>query len=66
MHIAHRYQISLNNCITVGDSENDLCMIEKAGMGVAFCTDSELLKQKADLFISDFSFKALLPLTDAS
>ncbi|MBL0267282.1 MAG: HAD-IB family phosphatase [Chitinophagaceae bacterium] len=66
MHIAHRYQISLNNCITVGDSENDLCMIEKAGMGVAFCTDNDLLKEKADMFISDYSFKALLPLTDAS
>lgn len=63
MHIAHRYNISLNNCITIGDSGNDLCMIEQAGMGIAFCTDNEKLKLNADMLINKPSFKALLSAT---
>lgn len=60
MHIAHKYGISLENCIAVGDGENDKCMIEQSGMGVAFCTDSVLLKKVADMVINKPSFSDLL------
>jgi len=66
MHIAKRYNISLNNCITIGDSENDRCMIEKAGLGIAFCTNNEDLKKTADLIISNHSFKSLLGTNEIS
>lgn len=64
MHVAHQYSIPLHNCITIGDSENDRCMIEQAGMGIAFCTTNKLLKQSADYIISKPSFDILLKLED--
>lgn len=60
MHLARKYNISLDNCITIGDSENDLCMIEQAGMGIAFCTDNIHLLQNADRIIDKHSFADLL------
>lgn len=60
MHIAHKYNISLENCIAIGDSDNDKCMIEQAGMGVAFCTDNILLRKVADMIIGKPSFADLL------
>ncbi len=60
LHIAGRYGIALDNCITVGDGLNDLCMIEKAGMGVAFCTKNKAVQAAADIIIDQPSFTALL------
>lgn len=60
MHVAHRYNIPLQNCITIGDSENDRCMIEQSGMGIAFCTMNEKLKNSADLVIENPTFMPLL------
>lgn len=64
MHVAHRHSIPLHNCITIGDSENDRCMIEQSGMGIAFCTTNEKLKSSADLIIEEPAFKALLTAAD--
>ncbi len=60
MHIAHKYDISLENCIAIGDSINDLCMIEKAGMGIAFCSKNNRLINVADKTIDISSFAGLL------
>ena len=60
MHIARKYDISLGNCIAVGDSKNDLCMIEQAGMGIAFCTNDPQLRTAADKSIDKSSFSELL------
>jgi len=62
LYVAHKYDILLENCITIGDSENDRCMIEQAGMGIAYCTDNELLKKVADKIICRPSFSELLDL----
>jgi glucosyl-3-phosphoglycerate synthase len=59
-HIATQYDISLNNCIAVGDSENDLCMIRHAGVGVSFCSASELLNYQAQINIEVLSFREML------
>ncbi|MBL7728134.1 MAG: HAD-IB family phosphatase [Dinghuibacter sp.] len=64
MYASHRYGIPLHNCIAVGDSGNDRCMIERSGMGVAFCTKNEQLKDIADLVIDHPSFKPLLAAAD--
>ncbi|MBC7850354.1 MAG: HAD-IB family phosphatase [Chitinophagaceae bacterium] len=61
MHVAAAHSIQLENCITIGDSENDLCMIEKAGMGIAFCTTNTFLRSAADKIIDKQSFSELLP-----
>lgn len=60
IHAAHKYDISIENCITVGDSANDRCMIEKSGMGVAFCSNDAILKKVADKIIERKSFRELL------
>lgn len=60
MQIARKYDISIENCIAIGDSSNDLCMIEQAGMGVAFCPDNARLKNAADKTINKLSFAELL------
>ncbi len=42
-------QISPDSCVAFGDAENDLVMIETAGLGVAMGNAVPLLKQQADL-----------------
>lgn len=58
--ILNKYEIKKENCIAIGDSLNDLCMIKEVGTGVAFCSDDELLKHHADVIISTASFAELL------
>lgn len=58
--ILNKYHIGKENCIAIGDSLNDLCMIKEAGIGIAFCSDDDLLNRQADVVISTPSFKELL------
>lgn len=59
-HVCMQQNVSLQNCIVVGDSESDLCMLSHAGVGVAFCTSSELLKKMAGKHITTPAFTELL------
>lgn len=58
--ILNKYKIKKENCIAIGDSLNDLCMIKEAGIGIAFCPEDELLKHQADAIISTPNFTELL------
>ena len=60
MSILGKYNIKRENCITIGDSINDLCMIKESGLGIAFCSNDELVNHYADLIISRPSFSELL------
>jgi len=57
-----RYDIPMQNSIVIGGSENDLCMIRHAGIGVAFCTSSEILRTVAKKSITQPLFYELLEL----
>lgn len=46
--LADHYNIKREEIIAIGDSENDLSMIEFAGTGIAMGNAIELVKQKAD------------------
>lgn len=59
-HILQKYDIDHGNCIAIGDSENDICMVKKAGFGVAFRSKNEYLKQTADLLIETEQFSPIL------
>lgn len=59
-HLMSDYKISLQNCVAIGDSENDLCMIKNAGTGIAFCPTYAGLKPVADKVIDKRSFESLL------
>lgn len=60
---AAKYGVGLEDTVVVGDSENDVCMIKHAGLGVAFCTTNELLKTVASKHIEKKSFGELLKFT---
>ncbi|MCB2353335.1 Cof-type HAD-IIB family hydrolase [Clostridium estertheticum] len=50
--LANYYNIKKDEIIAIGDSENDISMIEFAGMGIAMGNAIERVKQKSD-FITD-------------
>ncbi|SMC35025.1 Cof-type HAD-IIB family hydrolase [Sporomusa malonica] len=50
--LASLYNLKSEDIITIGDSENDLSMIEYAGLGIAMGNASDSVKQKAD-YITD-------------
>jgi glucosyl-3-phosphoglycerate synthase len=60
--ILDKYDIQKENCIAIGDSINDLCMVKEAGLGIAFCSQNELLNHHADIKIIEKSFDNLLTL----
>lgn len=57
-----KYNVRKGNCIAVGDSLNDLCMIKEAGLGVAYQSKDELLRHHADFSIQENGFQELLEL----
>jgi len=50
--LAHYYNISKEEIICIGDNENDISMIEYAGLGVAMANGEECVKKAAD-YITD-------------
>src|SRR3989339_639231 len=48
LKLSAKYDIPLGNMIAVGDSENDVCMVRFAGIGIAFCSDNFVLNNVAD------------------
>jgi phosphoserine phosphatase SerB len=61
-YACEKYNVPLKNCIVVGDSSDDRCMVGHAGKGVAFCTQDELLETIAYKNIREHSFRSLLNL----
>ncbi|HLP50240.1 MAG TPA: HAD-IB family phosphatase [Chitinophagales bacterium] len=62
LSILEKYNIAIENSVTIGDSLNDLCMIKESGLGISFCSTNELLNHHADVVIEDASFDRLLSL----
>ncbi len=42
------FNVPIENAIAIGDEENDLTMIEVAGLGVAMCNGMDIVKKAAD------------------
>ncbi len=62
INICKQYDVELKNTLVVGDGENDICCIKKAGIGVAFCAGSTQVDAVADYVIKERDFKLLTPL----
>ena len=60
LSLIDKYGIKRENTIAIGDSMNDLCMIKESGLGIAFCTNNELINHHADLIINESNFSQLL------
>ena len=52
--------VTVQNSIAIGGNESDLCMIRHAGVGVAYCTSSEILNSVARKHITQPLFRELL------
>lgn len=59
-YICREYNIPIANTIAIGDSANDIDMVENAGIGVAFNSREKLLIEVADYHITEKSFQKLL------
>ncbi|MFZ1452042.1 MAG: HAD hydrolase family protein, partial [Ferruginibacter sp.] len=60
--ICNKYGVDLKNTLVVGDGENDICSIRKAGIGVSFCSTHHFVDSVADYIIKEPDFNLLLPI----
>lgn len=58
---AERFKIPLSNTIVVGDTVSDLCMIERAGTGIALMPKDKLLEEKSDIVIKTHDLRKIIP-----
>lgn len=58
--IAKREKISLKECVFVGDYLNDLKIIQKVGLGIAFNCNHDELKRVADVVIEKKDLREIL------
>ncbi len=64
INICNTYDVVLKNTLVVGDGENDICCIRKAGIGISFCSTTQLVDSVADYVIKEPDFGLLLPILD--
>jgi phosphoserine phosphatase len=53
----------MKNCIAVGDSKDDRCILTYAGRVFAFCTTDEMLEKIADNSIKERNFEPFTSLS---
>lgn len=53
LHLAQKTGIPLRNCVAIGDNLSDVCMLEKAGLGIAFNPKHPKLERVADIVITE-------------
>lgn len=58
--LAEKYNIDTKNIISVGDSENDICLVRESGIGIAFRSNNNYLNLVADRVINEKSFLQIL------
>lgn len=63
--IAQQERIELDQVIAIGDGANDLLMLEKAGLGIAF-NAKPTVREKADLALSQKNLRSILYLLGLS
>lgn len=63
--IAQQEKIGLDQVIAIGDGANDLLMLEKAGLGIAF-NAKPLVREQADLALSQKNMRSILYLLGLS
>jgi len=51
--ICNNLNIDLSNTLTIGDAENDICMVNKSGIGISYCSSSQTLDSVADFVIKE-------------
>jgi len=62
INVCEKYNVDLKNTIVIGDGENDICCIRKAGIGVSFCSTNHFVDAVADYVIKEPDFNLLIPI----
>jgi D-3-phosphoglycerate dehydrogenase len=62
-HLAKQYQVKMDNVIAIGDGANDINMIRKAGLGIAF-NPTQILKEHAKISIYSERLDETLPIIE--
>lgn len=57
---AHQFGVPMENTIAVGDTKSDICMIQRAGVGVAFMPKDDQIKKASDKIINEPDFLKVL------
>lgn len=60
VHICSHYNIPIADTITIGDGENDICMVKKSGIGFSFCATNTMLDMVADFVIKTPDFTEVI------
>jgi len=60
--ICGQYKVDLKNTLVIGDGENDICCIRRAGIGVSFCSGNPAVDAAADFVIREPDFQLLIPI----
>lgn len=61
-HICSHFNVPVADTLAIGDSENDICIVKKSGIGISFCSSSSLLDAVADYSIKTADFTLLIPI----
>lgn len=59
-HIRGQYAIDAADVLAIGDGVNDICMISRAGTGVAFNATHARVNEVADMIVDERSFRPVL------
>lgn len=58
---AKRFGVPIENTVAVGDTFSDLCMIERAGIGIALTPKDKQLESKSTIVIKEADAAKILP-----
>ncbi|MEQ1675780.1 MAG: HAD-IB family phosphatase [Chitinophagaceae bacterium] len=61
-HLCKKFNVSVGDTLAIGDSENDVCIIKKSGIGISFCSTNSLVDTVADFVIKEPDFNLLSPI----
>lgn len=58
--IAYRFGVPFENTLAVGDTKSDICMIQRAGVGIAFMPKDKEIKKATNKIVSDSDLLKIL------
>jgi phosphoserine phosphatase len=51
--IARDFCVPIENTVAVGDTKSDICMIQRAGVGIAFMPKDKEIKKASDKIVNE-------------
>lgn len=61
---ADQFCVPIENTVAVGDTKSDICMIQRAGIGIAFMPKDEEIKKASDKIVTESDLLKVLNVVD--